>query len=281
FAKLFAFGGWVSVSQILTPLLVYVDRIFIGAFLSLSAVAYYTVQQEVLLRLLIIPQSIATTLYPAFSEHSARHPDGSQTERVYFRSLNYIILLMLPIVVVFFVYAENILRLWVGEEYAANSASVMQVFALGLFFNALAQIPFTALHAYGYPEVTAKFHLYELPLTVGLNLTLIPWLGIIGAALTWSTRVLVDTVLLFVFFHKHVGQSYQALTRHLPERSALVYSLPFVACLSALFVDHASIKLFVMAVFAVLYVLGIWVYGFDDTDRKFFFQLCAKMFRRF
>ena len=39
FRKLFYFGGWLTIVQILNPLLVYFDRVLIGHYLNLSAVA--------------------------------------------------------------------------------------------------------------------------------------------------------------------------------------------------------------------------------------------------
>src|SRR6267143_5443066 len=62
--KFFSFGGWLTISQIISPLFLYLDRILIGALLSVSAIAYYAVPQEALTRLLIIPMSLTTTLFP-------------------------------------------------------------------------------------------------------------------------------------------------------------------------------------------------------------------------
>src|SRR5205807_9594323 len=44
---LFIYGGWVTVSNLIGPLLTYVDRFFIGALLSMAAVGYYTAPYEI------------------------------------------------------------------------------------------------------------------------------------------------------------------------------------------------------------------------------------------
>src|SRR5206468_4783735 len=66
--KLLRFGSWVTVSQLISPVLVYLDRMLIASFVSLSAVTLYTVPYEVMTRLRLIPSSMMGTLYPAFSE---------------------------------------------------------------------------------------------------------------------------------------------------------------------------------------------------------------------
>lgn len=278
FRKLVVFGGWVFLSQMLTPLLLYLDRVLIGTFLTLAAVAYYAVQQEVLARVLIVPQSLTTTLFPAFSEQSVQHGPRSRVAGIYFRSLKYLLLFMLPVIVVFVLYASDILQVWLGKDFAIHGALVLQILSVGLLFNALAQIPFVALQAYGRPDLTAKFHLIELPFTVALNLILIPLLGIVGAALAWSIRAIVDSFLLFVAAHGYVGESIRDLGSRFSQRRVMVYALPFAVCLVVPLLDHGWLKLAVMTLFAFLYMAVTWGYGFDDVDRRFFLQLRAKMF---
>src|SRR2546422_3399594 len=65
--RLVRFGGWVSVSSLLSPLLVYLDRFMIAALRSVAAVAYYAAPYEMVTRLWIVPTSLVTTLFPAFS----------------------------------------------------------------------------------------------------------------------------------------------------------------------------------------------------------------------
>jgi len=67
FRSLFAFGGWVTVSGVVGPILVYLDRFLIGSILTMSAVAYYTAPYEAVTRLWVIPSSMTMALFPAFS----------------------------------------------------------------------------------------------------------------------------------------------------------------------------------------------------------------------
>ncbi len=62
---LFSYGGWITISNIVSPVLVYLDRFLIGSILTISAVAYYTAPYEAVTRLWIISSSLTMTLFPA------------------------------------------------------------------------------------------------------------------------------------------------------------------------------------------------------------------------
>ena len=59
--KLFSFGAWMTLSNILSPLMVIADRFIISAFIGASVVAYYTVPAEFLMRFLMLPAALTTT----------------------------------------------------------------------------------------------------------------------------------------------------------------------------------------------------------------------------
>jgi len=107
---------------------------------------------------------------------------------------NYLLLLGLigPVTLVVFVLAKPGLTLWLGAAFAAHSAPVLQILAVGVLLNSLASVPFSTLQAMRRPDLTAKIHLIELPLYLVLLAVLLQHFGIVGAAVAWTTRVGVD-----------------------------------------------------------------------------------------
>lgn len=49
------FGGWMTVSNVVSPLMVTIDRFFIGAMVSMAAVAYYATPYELITKFLFLP----------------------------------------------------------------------------------------------------------------------------------------------------------------------------------------------------------------------------------
>jgi len=209
FQKLLHFGGWVTVSQLVSPLLVYLDRVLIASFLSLAAVTFYTVPFEATTRLRVIPFSLAGTLYPAFSERG-NEVQKDQLHVLYEGSVRYLLLLLAPFVLYLFVLGPDLFCVWMGPSFAQHTAGVVRILSLGILANALAYIPYSLLQALGRPDLTGKFHLLELPLYILLCVLLIPRWGITGAALASTARFSLDSVLLFWAVRKYCRFSYRS-----------------------------------------------------------------------
>lgn len=197
FPHLFSFGGWVMVSSIINPILVYFDRFLIASLLSLTAVAYYTAPYAVVIRLLIIPGSLVMSLFPAFSALMGIK-ERQKLGILFARSIKYELLTIGAIVLIFVLFAEDMLHLWLGRDFAIQSKTAMQILVLGVLVNSLAHVPSALLQGVGRPDITAKFHLFELPIYIGLAWLLVSQWGIAGAAAAWTFRVALDAFLLFV-----------------------------------------------------------------------------------
>jgi O-antigen/teichoic acid export membrane protein len=192
---LLRFGGWMTVSNVVGPLMVTLDRFLIGALVSLSAVAYYATPYEVVTKFWLVPGALVGVMFPAFSTGFAQ--DRERTALLFSRSLKALFLVLFPIMLCTVALAQDGLKLWLGLEFAQHSFRVLQWLGVGVFINSLAFVPFAFLQGVGRPDLTAKLHLIELPLYLGLLWWLIGTRGIEGAAIAWTVRVTVDTLFLF------------------------------------------------------------------------------------
>lgn len=196
FRELVGFAGWVAVSTVVSPLLVYLDRFMVGALLTMTAVTFYAAPYEVVARLALIPGAIVGALYPALSQLSGRG-DRERAEVLAARSTSMVVIILGPILVLMIGGAWDGLTLWLGPEYAERSALALQILAVGVLANAAAHVPFGLLQSAGRPDLPARFHLLELPLQLVLVWLLVSRYGITGAAMAWTARIILDAALLF------------------------------------------------------------------------------------
>lgn len=227
-SKLLRFGGWVTVSQVVSPLLVYIDRLMIAALNSLAAVTFYAVPFEAMLRLRIVPSALVDTLYPAFSERGGDKDSGLQS--LYQRSIRYLLPILTCGMLYLFVLGPDLFTAWMGQAFALHVSVVLRILVLGVFVNALAPVPYNLLQALGRPDITGKFHLAELPLHVLLCVLLIPKWGISGAAAASTIRMAIDSALLFWAAGRYCGCSLrfvcaQVLPRIAPLAAILLFGL--------------------------------------------------------
>ncbi len=189
---LLRFGGWVSVTALLNPILSAMDRFAIGAVKGMEAVTHYAIPYNLATRLGIIPTSLTRTLFPRFAMVAK-----SDAEALLREATAALLSVMTPLVVVGLVLVKPFLEIWLGRANGQASAAVGAILLVGIWVNSLGSLPYSFLQGRGRPDVTAKFHILELvPYLAALGLGL--WFfGIEGAAMAWTLRVAADTSLLF------------------------------------------------------------------------------------
>ena len=273
--QLLAYGGWVAVSNVLSPVLIYLDRFMLAALVGIAAVGYYTAPYEATTRLLIIPASLVTTLFPVVSALGVKN-EYSTLCRMFTASLRNLVLVLAVPVAAVLVFAPDLLTLWLGPEFSAQSAAAMRILAIGLLVNGLAHVPFGYIQALGRPDLPAKFHVLELILYPPIAWLLVRQFGIAGAAAAWSVRVFGDAILLFA----SAGRLLALSPRHmLGQRSGrLVIAIASLALV--LIASHvlplaaaAAIATATLAAFAT----AAWRYVLDVEEREILGRLMSRV----
>lgn len=278
--SLLSFGGWVSVSNVIGPILIYFDRFLLGSVLSMAAVAYYVAPYEAVTRLWIIPASLASTLLPEFSALGTSDARKS-TEVVFTRSLKYGILAMTPVVAVVALFAREIVHLWLGQEYVGPSTLVLQVLAVGIFFHSMAYVPWTLLQAIGRPDLTSKFHLVHLLPYLGLAWVFVRNHGVAGAAVAWALRALADGLFHLVAAWRS-GQMAEVIGRDRSLQAAILQGVILVGIALAMGTQMTALywRIAVLAATLAVFVSAGWYRALDEVDRKFFGSLAAAAYRK-
>ncbi len=217
---LISFGSWVAVTGVVSPMLVYFDRFALGARAGLEAVGYYTAPYEGMTRLLLIPISLVIALFPLVTGLGTVG-DVTQINRLFVSAVRVVAVVMGIPALLAFLFAPHILGWWMGAVYAAAGSTALRILAIGVLINAIAQLPYTFLDAAGRPDVPAKFHLLELAIHVPTAWILVGRYGINGAAIAWTLRVTVDTLLLLAAARRIVPISLRAVFLRSAPTSAL------------------------------------------------------------
>jgi O-antigen/teichoic acid export membrane protein len=253
---LFRYGGWITVSGLVGPLLTVVDRVLIGAVLGAKSVTHYTVPFTLVSRTTIISGSLARTLFPRFSMLDKR--DATDVGR---EAVRVLAAAMTPTTVIGAVLLEPFLRAWVGDAITRSAAPVGEILFLGMWLNGIAVIPYGFLHARGRPDLTAKFHLLEVVPYIGALVLGLHFAGIQGAAWAWTARAGTDAALLFWAARAATRESEPADLRRLLEGAVLVTA----ACVFALTVfDNVGSR---SVLGGSLIVLSVWWGWRQSPDR--------------
>lgn len=192
--NLINFSVWMTLSNIVSPLMAVADRFFISHFNGSASVAYYSVPFDLIFRLLVLPAAITTTLFPIFSKELKEKEN--QVKSKYIKCQLIILCVMLPVCLVMSIFSHWGLTLWMGADFADNSYQIASIIAIGVLFNSLGQAPLTLLQADGRVRLTSLLHLVEFLIYTPVLIWLILNYGAIGAAYAWLVRVLIDSTFL-------------------------------------------------------------------------------------
>jgi len=259
------FGGWVTISNAAGTIFGYLERFLITYYLSVSALAYYAAPADMISRLVIIPMSMATVLFPAFS--NVGMADRTKTAEMISRPIKYLLLTMTPITVTLVAFAHPILLTWLGNEFARISTLPFQILVVSILLNSFAIIPFTTIQGLGKPEYKARLDLVELPIYVALNVLLIPAYGIAGAALAKFIITVIDFLALFVIA-KYVAKL--LLFEMFPPKlcRALVISILYIAgaIFLMIFPKPLFVDIIVFGALSITYFALSFVSAMDNID---------------
>jgi O-antigen/teichoic acid export membrane protein len=249
--RMLGFGGWMTVTNIVGPMMVYLDRFVIASFLGMAAVAYYVTPYELITKLWVIPAGLVGVLFPIFAASTIK---TRPLMVIYFwRSVRLIFLLLFPITLLVIVFADYGLKIWLTDSFAYESTLVLQILAIGVLLNSLSQVPFAFIQSIGRPDLTAKLHVVELPFYLILLWILMGEFGLVGAAIAWTVRIGFDALAMFALSVK-----LERVIQHALKREALIVGLGLAVLSLSFFPKEMSEKISFASFSMILFILIGW-----------------------
>ena len=181
--RLVKFGSWISVTNVIGPIMVNADRFILSHLVGASLIVFYTIPADMLMRVLVLPEAISSVLFAKFSK--IIKTDKTYSLFLCKKSFLIYIILMIFICSPILLFGTEIIVFWLGSSYGETSGTILKILALGLFFNAITNVPYVYIQASGNSKITATFHIIELIIYVPLLVYLVKLYGVYGAAWSW------------------------------------------------------------------------------------------------
>jgi O-antigen/teichoic acid export membrane protein len=195
--QMLSFGGMLTVSGILAMPLTGAERFFLASNHSPTVLGYWSVAVTLATTLTVVPEQFLAPLVPALTRLNAVG-NFRQLQALYRKSLVGMFLVLTPPAILLAVIAEPFLTLWAGPQYGQNATLPFLIAVPGVWATCLARVPLSYLLASGRTKVIAKIQLYEIvPYILGSWL-LTAKFGAIGAAMIWSGRFVIETIVFFI-----------------------------------------------------------------------------------
>ncbi|HET8881729.1 MAG TPA: flippase [Solimonas sp.] len=258
--QLFRFGGWITLGNILGPLLSYTDHFMIGALVSLQLVGYYVVPYQMVTKLWPVIAAVVAVLFPALSIQLLH--DRSRARTLFLVGMKAVVVLIAPAALLLTAFAGDLLGLWLGAGHARIGGPLLQIFSIGVLVNSFSFVTLALVQAAGRPDWVPKLFMVEMPLYLAGLYLAISGGGLQGAALIWLAKIVVDFLFLLWASARVLPEAAADLRRATPGFALLFVSfLPFLLPLGLL--PRAALA----AVWLLAWVLLVWLRVLGREER--------------
>ncbi len=178
------------------------DRYLIAFFLGTAAVGYYSPAYTAGTTIGIISAPLAMLLPPVLSKHFDEN-SIADVRTIMTYSLKYYIGIALPCVFALSVLSKPILLLLSTQQIASNGYIVTPFVAAGTALAGAYSVLVTIIALKKKTAIIGTIWMLSAALNFGLNLVLIPYLGLIGAAMTTFLAFLLAFVLITIYSFRY------------------------------------------------------------------------------
>jgi O-antigen/teichoic acid export membrane protein len=195
------YGLWAALSGFISTMFVYGDRFIVARYLSPEHLSLYVASQDILIRYLLIPWSMAMVLMPVFAAGTLSKVGEVDLFRKQARQAGFLSLSVMALVII----TTLAVRPFFNEfNIPEITTKIVMIQMLGVFFCAIAQLPLIYLYARGKPGLITFIYSVEAVIYVLIAPIIFKQYGIIGACIVWSARLVLEYCLLWLLAEREM-----------------------------------------------------------------------------
>ncbi len=203
--ELIFFSIPLMLSSLMNSILARVDTLMLGYFRSAREVGIYNAAIPTSQLLYMVTSSLGMLLIPVLTELYAKNQKDS-LKTVYKTVVKWAVYLNLPIFLIISIFSKQVLNIMFGSEYMSGYLA-LSILSIGFFVNT---ISFGADSLLAMAKKTPAIFMASFiasTLNIILNFSLIPFYGIVGAAIATSSSYLAYSTVLIIYSWYKIGIS--------------------------------------------------------------------------
>jgi O-antigen/teichoic acid export membrane protein len=179
----------IMLNQLLVVFFFKIDVFLLPLFRGNGEVGVYGAAYKFVDAMLLVPSVFVPAVFPILSRQAASEREALKRGTAI--SLKVLLLVALPIVVTFEVFADDIIRILLGQKFAASALAlrILMLFLPFSYVNGLTQYVLIALDK---QKTIVRFFAFTAVFNIAANLALIPRFGYVAAgAVTVGSEVVL------------------------------------------------------------------------------------------
>ena len=189
---------WITLSNLSGIVNGSLDRFVLLSLLGAQAIGAYVFAQDFGIRILVLSSSFALVLLPFFSRNQSKLQNHIWVKR----GSGLILLSHIGLGLVLFFGQTYLKHGFTNMPLAQDGIDFFWIFLLGITANGIGHILLSALHSHRELKLPALWHVISAVLYIPLLYWVVQGFGLTGAALLWSVRSVIDTVVLYILWRQ-------------------------------------------------------------------------------
>ena len=225
-ANIWSYSSYVFLIHIFGQVIYYTDNLVVGAFVSVSAVTFYSIGGSLSEYLRQIVASMTSTFLPLAGRFEATGERDSLRKLLSYGT-RMALVVALPIAIALFFRGQTFVRVWVGGQYAPVSGRVLQILLLSQILGIANSAGINIALGLGQHRRCALMGAGEAIANLALSIVLIRWAGLYGVAIGTVIPNLVINLFLWPPFICRLVQT--QLSRHMLQNwiKPMLLSVPY------------------------------------------------------
>ncbi|WP_281194042.1 polysaccharide biosynthesis C-terminal domain-containing protein [Halorubrum sp. F4] len=192
--QLFSYAKFSWIGSFRTRAFNWVDVSILGFFVSSSVIGIYTAAWNIAVFLILFGGSLSQTLFPEMSSLSA-DDDLQEVADLFETAIAFGGLILIPGLVGGTLLGEQLLQVY-GEDFSQGNV-ILSILIIATLIQGYQRQFTTTLNAMDKPDLAFKINFTFIIANIVLNISLIPYFGVIGAAVATATAVAISLVFAY------------------------------------------------------------------------------------
>jgi O-antigen/teichoic acid export membrane protein len=256
--KIWSYSVYAFLLMVAGQLIYQTDNLVVGAFVSASAVTFYSIGNSLCRYTQQIVSSMTMTFTPAASTYEASGNTAS-LRALYYNGTRATMALSLPIVITFLIRGHTFIGVWMGPQYSQQSGTVLAILATALLFSSNNTTASAIAWGIEKHKTVAKWAIGEAIANLTLSVVLALKYGIYGVAIgTLAPSLVVHLILWPRYVARLIDVTYREVFRNV-WGPVFLCAVPFAAASYAVevIVPARNMVMFVLQTVALLPIFGI------------------------
>ena len=189
---------WITLSNLAGIVNGSLDRFVLLSLLGAHAIGAYVFAQDFGIRILVLSSSFALVLLPYFSRNQSKWQNHIWVKR----GSGLILLSHIALGLILYFGQTQLKDVFTNMTLAQDVIDFFWIFLVGITANGIGHILLSALHSHRELKRPALWHVISAVFYIPLLYGVVQGFGLTGAAVLWSMRSVIDTVVLYLLWRQ-------------------------------------------------------------------------------